>query len=178
VEGMLHKVFKVARLYQPSVIFVGAACSIFSKKPKDDPWDCTRMKKELPTEVKSLKPGDRVVVIGTENCPYEADIKALQTVFQKILMVPRPDYGSRRRLWEQILTANGGITTPSLDLSSLAKISGACQHAIVPDARQPLCGQVVVSWLLQSRAASHHPCHPRHTADPTQTVTRPPTLYR
>ena len=32
IDGMLHKVFKVAKLYQPSVIFIDDAGSIFAKK--------------------------------------------------------------------------------------------------------------------------------------------------
>lgn len=35
VDGMIHKVFKLAKHYQPSVIFIGDAASIFlKKKPK------------------------------------------------------------------------------------------------------------------------------------------------
>lgn len=35
VDGMIHKVFKLAKHYQPSVIFIGDGASIFfKKKPK------------------------------------------------------------------------------------------------------------------------------------------------
>jgi hypothetical protein len=70
-------VFKIAKLYQPSVIFIDDASSIFAKKVldisckldiikafmlrdlqgKDDPYDSTRMKKELPKALKALNPG-------------------------------------------------------------------------------------------------------------------------
>ena len=55
----LSQVFKVAKLFQPSIVYVGNACSVFAKKkPKDDPHDSTRMKKALPTIVKKeLEPG-------------------------------------------------------------------------------------------------------------------------
>ena len=32
IDGLLHKVFKIAKLYQPSVVFIDDAGSIFAKK--------------------------------------------------------------------------------------------------------------------------------------------------
>ena len=40
-------------------------------------------------------------------------------------MVPRPDYGARLLLWKHLLLKAGATVTPELDLSALAKISGA-----------------------------------------------------
>ncbi len=62
--------------------------------------------------------------MGSDNDPFETDMKTLTSVFQKILFVPKPDYGSRFMLWKQILTAKGGILSPEFDLSALAKVSG------------------------------------------------------
>lgn len=140
VDGMLHKVFKVAKLYQPSVVFIDGASSIFlKKKPKDDPFDCTRMKKELPKIMKNLGPGDRVIVIGTDSNPFDADMKGITSVFQKILYVPKPDYGSRCMLWRNILQAHGAHLSPDFDLSSLAKISeGYTAGSMVVAAREVL----------------------------------------
>lgn len=81
------------------------------------------MKKELPKAVKALKPGDRIVLIGTDNNPFETDVKGLTSVFQKILMVPLLDYGSRLALWGRTLQTHGAHLTDAFDLSSLAKIS-------------------------------------------------------
>lgn len=72
------------------------------------------------------------MVIGTDSSPFEADVKALLTVFDKVLMVPRPDYGARLALWEHALRRFGGQITPALDLHSLAKVSdGYTPHDIV-----------------------------------------------
>lgn len=68
--------------------------------------------------------GDRVIVIGVEDNPLNAEMKDLTSVFQKVINIPRPDYGSRLTLWRQILTAHGAKLTTAFDLSSLAKISG------------------------------------------------------
>lgn len=120
---MLHITFKMAKLYQPSVVYIGNAGSLFLKKSKE--FDSTRMKKALPKEMKSLGPGDRVIVIGTESNPQDADMKALTGVFQKIIRMPVPDYGTRLMLWDNVLKREGGFNAVSdeIDLSSLSKIS-------------------------------------------------------
>eukprot|EP00041_Stephanoeca_diplocostata_P018551 m.389136 g.389136 ORF g.389136 m.389136 type:complete len:852 (-) comp21047_c0_seq2:131-2686(-) len=125
VDGMLHKVFKVAKLFQPSIVYIGDAATVHvKKKAKEDPFDSTRMKKELPKIVKKeLNPGDRVLIVGCDDNPADSDMKALTGVYQKILLVPRPDYGTRIMLWTTVLQQHGASISPALDLSSLAKIS-------------------------------------------------------
>lgn len=125
VDGLLHKVFKVARLFSPSVVYIGNACSVHvKKKNKDDPFDSTRMKKELPKVIKGMKAGERTIVIGTDHSPFDADMKQLDKVYQKVVSVPRPDYGSLHMLWRSILTREGAKDLgDELDLSSLSKIS-------------------------------------------------------
>eukprot|EP00039_Didymoeca_costata_P011307 m.158135 g.158135 ORF g.158135 m.158135 type:complete len:875 (+) comp15127_c0_seq2:246-2870(+) len=128
VDGMIHKVFKVAKLYQPSVVYIGNACSVHPKKKnKDDEYDSARMKKELPKVVKkNLSKGDRVIILGTEENPYDADSKGVKSVYDKVIMIPRPDYGTRLALWKHAILEEGvelNQLTDALDLSSLAKIS-------------------------------------------------------
>jgi len=131
VEGMIHKVFKLAKLYQPSVIWVGDACSVHvKKKNKEDPYDSTRMmgkKKELVKGgMKKLQKGERVLVMGTDDKPEAGEMKSITSVYDKVLMVPKPDYGSRLMLWQSTLLREGCHVehlTKALDVSSLAKIS-------------------------------------------------------
>ena len=44
---------------------------------------------------KQIKGGVRVVVIGISKAPFNAAPKGLNKFYQKILYLPRPDYGSR-----------------------------------------------------------------------------------
>ena len=74
--------------------------------------------------MKVLGPGDRVVLIGTDNNPFDSEMKGITSVFQKILNIPKPDYGSRCMLWRSILTNQGGHVGSRFDLGSLAKITG------------------------------------------------------
>ncbi|CAJ1060642.1 dynein regulatory complex protein 11 isoform X1 [Xyrichtys novacula] len=122
---MLHMVFKVARLLQPSVIWIEDAEKMFYKKvPKEEKeLDPKRLKKDLLKSLKLVKGEDRVLVVGTTKDPLSADIKSLCKMYSKIILIPRPDYGSRYILWEQLIKKQGGVITRALDLSSLAKIS-------------------------------------------------------
>lgn len=53
----------------------------------------------------------------------DAEVKGLCGMYQRIILVPRPDYGSRVQLWRHFLFKNGAQMTEALDLSSLAKIT-------------------------------------------------------
>ncbi|CAB1324598.1 unnamed protein product [Coregonus sp. 'balchen'] len=105
--------------------------------------DPKRLKKDLPKILKSIKGEDRVLVVGTTQDPFNADLKSLCKVYSKIILIPRPDYASRYVMWRQLIKKNGGQVTAALDLSSLAKISdGYTQGHMV---------QVVCSILTERR---------------------------
>uniref|UniRef100_A0A8C4RZ76 Zgc:153738 n=1 Tax=Erpetoichthys calabaricus TaxID=27687 RepID=A0A8C4RZ76_ERPCA len=127
LQMMLHMVFKVARQLQPSVVWIDDAEKTFYKKvPKEEKevnLDPKRLKKDLPKILKSIKTEDRVMIVGTSQQPYEADLKSLCKIYNKIILIPRPDYATRFVIWSQIIKNNHGIITKNLDISSLAKIS-------------------------------------------------------
>ncbi|KAG7999489.1 Obscurin, partial [Nibea albiflora] len=89
----------VARLLQPSVIWIEDAEKMFYKKvPKEEKeLEPKRLKKDLPKSLKLIKGEDRVLIIGTTKDPLSADIKSLCKMYSKIILIPRPDYGSRRK---------------------------------------------------------------------------------
>ncbi|XP_051986459.1 dynein regulatory complex protein 11 isoform X1 [Xyrauchen texanus] len=125
LQYLLHMVFKVARQLQPSIIWIGDAEKTFYKKvPKlEKEIEPKRLKKHLPKFLKSIKPEDRVLVVGTTHRPFDADIKPFCKVYKKIILIPRPDYASRFTLWKEMLQARGAQLGPKLDLSSLAKVT-------------------------------------------------------
>ncbi|XP_014901217.1 IQ and AAA domain-containing protein 1 isoform X1 [Poecilia latipinna] len=122
---MLHMVFKVARLLQPSVIWIQDAEKMFYKKvPKDEEQlEPRRLKKDLPKCLKLIKPEDRVLIIGTTKGPQNSDLKSMCKMYGKIILIPRPDYGSRYILWEKLIKKQGGKITNALDLTSLTKVT-------------------------------------------------------
>ncbi|KAB5584412.1 hypothetical protein PHYPO_G00107250 [Pangasianodon hypophthalmus] len=144
LQYLLHMVLKVARQLQPSVIWIGDAEKTFYKKvPKPEKeMEPKRLKKDLPKVVKSIKAEDRVLLVGTSRRPFDADLKALCKVYKKIILIPRPDYASRLNLWKELLRVRGVQFSPSLDLSSLAKVTdGYTQGHILQAVRSVLTSQ-------------------------------------
>eukprot|EP01135_Chromosphaera_perkinsii_P004720 Nk52_evm31s294 gene=Nk52_evmTU31s294 len=123
ITMMLHMVFKLAKKMQPSVIMIDRTERIFAKKlPKDDMTEPKRIKKDLIKAVKGLKPGHRVLLVGLSTAPMDGDLKTMLSVYQKTIIIPRPDYGSREILWREFLE-QADVEIGLLDTSSLAKIS-------------------------------------------------------
>ncbi|XP_064201770.1 dynein regulatory complex protein 11-like [Anguilla rostrata] len=124
LQMMLHMVFKVARLMQPSVIWIGGAEKMLYKKvPKEEKEaDPKRLKKDLPKFLKSVAE-DRVLVVGTARDPASADLKSLLKMYAKVFVLPRPDYASRHLLWRRLVERAGGEVTGALNMGSLARMS-------------------------------------------------------
>ena len=57
--------------------------------------DPKRLKKELPKALKTIKGEDRLMLIGTTNAPFDGELKPMMSTYQKIILIPRPDYASR-----------------------------------------------------------------------------------
>lgn len=108
---------------QPSVIWIGDAEKMFYKKvPRDEKevrnvynvtyvllflWDRSncfngftqldpkRLKKDLNKILKSIRGEDCVLIVGTTNDPQSAELKSFCKFYNKIILIPRPDYASR-----------------------------------------------------------------------------------
>ncbi|XP_060157651.1 dynein regulatory complex protein 11 isoform X3 [Globicephala melas] len=153
LQMMLHMVLKVARQLQPSVVWIGDTEKTFYKKVPnaEKKMEPKRLKKQLPKILKLLKPDDRILIVGTTQRPFDAELQPLCKVYQKIILVPRPDYASRYVLWKEIIQRHGGVITSALSVSCLAKITdGFTQGHIV---------QVVKEVLTERRIRqqSHKP---------------------
>jgi len=57
--------------------------------------DPKRLKKELPKALKTIKGEDRLMLVGTTNAPFDGELKPMMSTYQKIIVIPRPDYASR-----------------------------------------------------------------------------------
>ncbi|ELR51477.1 IQ and AAA domain-containing protein 1, partial [Bos mutus] len=161
LQMMLHVVFKVARKLQPSVVWIGDTEKTFYKKVPhaERKMEPKRLKKQLPKMLKLLKPDDRILIVGTTKRPFDAELQPFCKAYQKIILVPRPDYASRygkypltpSLLWKEIIQRHGGVITDTLSVSCLAKITdGFTQGHIV---------QVVKEVLTERRIRqqSHKP---------------------
>ncbi|KAG9332190.1 hypothetical protein JZ751_015553 [Albula glossodonta] len=157
LQMMLHMVFKVAKLLQPSVIWIGGAEKMFYKKvPKEEKEaDPKRLKKDLPKLLKTVAE-DRVLVLGTARDPSSADLKSLCKMYAKVVLLPRPDYASRHLLWGQFIQRAGGEVTKALNLGSLARISDGYTQGQIAQ---------MVQWVLTEDRLQQLPDRPLATAE-------------
>ncbi|GBG24916.1 26S proteasome regulatory subunit 6B-like [Hondaea fermentalgiana] len=105
---LVHMAFAVARHpeFAPGVIYIDQVDRIFVGKKKGGAGDAAKFKKDLVTYANSLKPEERVVVLGCTSEPFnipDTEHKDLRTVFQMQLHLPYPDYASRVMLWRAFL---------------------------------------------------------------------------
>uniref|UniRef100_A0A8D0F9X0 IQ motif containing with AAA domain 1 n=1 Tax=Strix occidentalis caurina TaxID=311401 RepID=A0A8D0F9X0_STROC len=144
VQIMLHMVLKVAKQLQPSVVWIGDTEKIFSKAvPKaEEEMNLKQLEKILPKFLKALKAQDRVLLVGTTNRPFDANLKPFCKVYQKIILIPRPDYASRFVLWKHIILQNGGAITNLLNISCLAKVSDGFTQGHIVQAVQAVLSEL------------------------------------
>ncbi|XP_031224233.1 dynein regulatory complex protein 11 isoform X2 [Mastomys coucha] len=141
LQMMIHLVFKVARQLQPSVVWIQDTEKTFYKKvpQAEKRLEPKRLKRHLPKLLKLLKPDDRILIVGTTHRPFDAELQPFCKVYQKIILVPRPDYASRYVLWKQIILRNGGELTNALNISCLSKVTdGFTQGQIVQVVKEVL----------------------------------------
>lgn len=81
----------------------GAEKPFVKKVPKTDKTDPKRLKKDLPKLVKNITNEDRIILIGTSRSPWEGDQKLLYQTYDKVIFIPRPDYGSMSLIWKSLL---------------------------------------------------------------------------
>ncbi|PSN29758.1 IQ and AAA domain-containing protein 1 [Blattella germanica] len=90
------------------------------KVPKTDKTDPKRLKKDLPKIVKGISQDDQIILIGVSRCPWDCDQKALAQTYNKMMFIPRPDYGSLSFLWKELLFQFGGVSR-QFDTAAMTK---------------------------------------------------------
>ncbi|KAF5402773.1 IQ motif containing with AAA domain 1 like [Paragonimus heterotremus] len=167
LKMLIHMVFKVARLLQPSVILINDCEKMMKKKiPKTDLTDPKRLKKELPKAMKLLRPEDRVLLVGCSSAPFEAEVKPLCSLYQKIILIPRPDYSSRNLLWRALIVRFGGQLTQALDITSLTKISDGYTAGHIATACKQVLSDRRIAQLSRKRLVASEFVSPLATLDP------------
>ncbi|VDN99468.1 unnamed protein product [Rodentolepis nana] len=124
IRLLINMVFKVAHLLQPSVIMIDQCERMFGTKiPKSERMNLQPLKKNIVKAMKTVKQGSRILLVGSTKAPFDAKVKPFCKLFDRIILIPRPDYGTRYLLWKTLIVKNGGKLTRDLDISSLAKVS-------------------------------------------------------
>ncbi|KAM6259772.1 dynein regulatory complex protein 11 isoform 2-T2 [Spheniscus humboldti] len=128
-----------------------------------------RLEKILPKFLKALKAQDRVLLVGTTNRPFDANLKPFCKVYQKIILIPRPDYASRFVLWKHIILQNGGAITNLLNISCLAKVSDGFTQGHIIQAVQAVLSELRLLQMTRK---------PLRTAEFMTSLARQDPVYR
>ncbi|NXM95901.1 DRC11 protein, partial [Sylvia borin] len=136
---MLHMILKVGREFQPSVVWIRDTEKMYSKGPSkgEEEMNFKRLAKLLPQFLKALKPKDRVLLVGTTSRPFDANMGPFCKAYQKIILIPKPDYltrfGKYFTLWKHYILQGGGALTKLVNLNCLAQVSDGFTQAHVVD---------------------------------------------
>ncbi|EDW76814.2 uncharacterized protein Dwil_GK18501 [Drosophila willistoni] len=124
MKYFLHVVMKVAKAFQPAILYVEEAHRLFWKKIPQDQKDINprllgpSISKKI---LKVLKKTDKVILLGTSSMPWSAKGK-LKKVFQKVLLIPKCDYGTSFLLWLELMTEHATDDIKDYAYSALARI--------------------------------------------------------
>ncbi|XP_049817411.1 spastin isoform X2 [Aethina tumida] len=138
-EKMVRALFAIARVLQPSIIFIDEVDSLLSERTTNEHEASRRLKTEFLVEFDGLPSNpdsERVLVMAATNRPQELDEAALRR-FPKRVYVTLPDVDTRAELLKKLLAKQGCSLQPA-ELKRLAKLtegySGSDLTALAKDA--------------------------------------------
>ncbi|XP_063256088.1 dynein regulatory complex protein 11 isoform X2 [Prinia subflava] len=132
---LLHMILKVGKEWQPSVVWIRDAEKMYSKgaSKAEEEVNFKRLAKLLPQLLKAVKPKDRVLLVGTTSRPFSANQGPFCKAYQKIILIPKPDYLTRFALWKHYILQRGGVLSKLLNLNCLARVSDGFTQGHVVD---------------------------------------------
>lgn len=103
-EKMVRALFAVARVEQPSVVFIDEIDSLLCQRSETEHESSRRMKTEFLVQLDGAATGDedRILVIGATNRPYELDEAARRRLVKR-LYIPLPELEARAQIVKNLL---------------------------------------------------------------------------
>lgn len=127
MEMFVHIVVKVAKAFQPVILYIEEAHRLFVKKVPPEQAEL-RPKLLVPyldkKILKNIKDEEKIMLIGTSNEPWAAG-RGLKVSFQKVLMIPKCDYGTSFLIWLDLMTENVPDELEGYAYTALAKVMQA-----------------------------------------------------
>ena len=150
IAKLVHLIFAVARQLQPAVLYLDEVDRVFgASKSKKSAGELSKLRALLLQHALGggLERGDRVLLVGCARCPHSdrVEVKELLDLFGpphgKVVLMPLPDYPTRRTLWTYFIQQTGLNLTSleqhrGFDLTTLALVSegytaGCIQQAVL-----------------------------------------------
>ncbi|XP_017794828.1 PREDICTED: fidgetin-like protein 1 [Habropoda laboriosa] len=103
-EKMVRALFAVARVYQPSVIFVDEIDSLLTQRSETEHESSRRLKTEFLVQLDGAATAeeDRILIVGATNRPQELDEAARRRLVKR-LYVPLPEFQARKQIVNNLL---------------------------------------------------------------------------
>ncbi|NWT55344.1 DRC11 protein, partial [Erythrocercus mccallii] len=172
---MFHMILKVGKELQPSVVWIRDTEKMYTKGAArgEEEMNFKRLAKLLPQFLKALKPKDRVLLVGTTRRPFDANPGPFCKAYQKIILIPKPDYltrfGKYFTLWKHYILQSGGALSKLLNLNCLAQVSEGFSQGHVVD---------VVHTVLTELRLLQMDRKPLRTAEFVASLARHNPVYR
>lgn len=116
-EKMVRALFAVARVYQPSVIFVDEIDSLLTQRPETEHESSRGLKTEFLVQLDGAATADedRILIVGATNRPHELDEAARRRLVKR-LYVPLPEFEARKQIINNLLiTVQHNLTENDVD---------------------------------------------------------------
>lgn len=119
----MRALFAVAKVEQPSVIFIDEIDSILCQRTSEENECTRRIKTEFLVQLDGTGTGenDRILVVGATNRPQELD-EAARRRLTKRLYIPLPDLEARKQIVENLMSQTKSILSPE-EIDHIAKES-------------------------------------------------------
>ncbi|KAK5672818.1 putative 26S proteasome subunit yta6 [Batrachochytrium dendrobatidis] len=124
-EKMVRALFAVARVHQPSVIFVDEIDSLLTQRSEGEIESTRRIKTEFLVQFDGCGTDgdDRILMIGATNRPQEID-EAARRRFRKKLYIPLPDGSAREKIMETLMCKQVHALTPEMIQDIVTRTDG------------------------------------------------------
>jgi SpoVK/Ycf46/Vps4 family AAA+-type ATPase len=125
MKMLMHLVEKVGKALAPLIILINQCEKPYCKKvPKaEKQYEPKRMKKKIYKMMSRFKPGDQALLIGITDQPWMCPAKNFKRDYQKVIYIPKPEYGSRMEIWRHLLVPHGQYIHEDVHFSLLNKLS-------------------------------------------------------
>lgn len=137
-EKMVRALFAVAKVHQPSVVFIDEIDSLLTQRSDTEHESSRRIKTEFLVQLDGAGTGDeeRILVVGATNRPQELDEAARRRLVKR-LYIPLPEFPARRQIVERLMSKERSALNDAEidDIASLtdgysgADMKNLCQEA-------------------------------------------------
>ncbi|XP_011301454.1 IQ and AAA domain-containing protein 1 [Fopius arisanus] len=122
-KRLMRMINTVAKNYPPSIVLIDGGDIPWMKKipPEEKENQPKRLAKLLPKFIKTIKPGDQILVLGLASEPWKAN-KKFSKMYDNFIAIPVSDYNSVYLFYQDVLMRYHNVNR-HFDVSAVARAS-------------------------------------------------------